>query len=288
MLWLFLSLGTAFLQALKDLFLKGGAAQIPGLVMAWLYCLSCALFLTPLAVLSGVPPLGPGFFGALAAGSSAGAVSFAIYVFALRKADLGLALPMLTFTPLFMLATSPLMIGEFPRLFGVAGIVLIVAGSYVMGLGQGARGALGPFRALLTQPGARLMLLVAFVWSLTSNIDRIGINHSAPIFWITSAMWGTSLLLAPAALKTGKGHWGRVWAARGRFALIGLFEAASMALQMTAVSLSLVSYVIAVKRLSAVFGVLLGAFVLKEGALRHRLIGSAFMVAGVMCIAFLG
>ena len=47
-------------------------------------------------------------------------------------------------------------------------------------------------------------------------------------------------------------------------------------------------YVIAVKRLSIIFGVLLGAAVFREPDLAHRLPGAAVMVVGVFFIAVFG
>jgi uncharacterized membrane protein len=57
---------------------------------------------------------------------------------------------------------------------------------------------------------------------------------------------------------------------------------------MVALTMALVPYVIAVKRLSAVFGVLIGALLFKESGLAERLFGTALMVAGVFFIALLG
>lgn len=58
--------------------------------------------------------------------------------------------------------------------------------------------------------------------------------------------------------------------------------------QMYALTMAIVPYVIAVKRLSAVFGVLLGAWIFKERGLSERLFGASLMVAGVFFIAVLG
>ena len=44
-------------------------------------------------------------------------------------------------------------------------------------------GLLGPFKALLRKKGPKLMLFVAFLFSITSNIDKIGAQNSSPIFW---------------------------------------------------------------------------------------------------------
>lgn len=54
---------------------------------------------------------------------------------------------------------------------------------------------------------------------------------------------------------------------------------------MTAITLALVAYVISLKRLSTVFGVLWGKLLFKEKDFKDRLIGAVIMAAGVILIA---
>ena len=63
--------------------------------------------------------------------------------------------------------------------------------------------------------------------------------------------------------------------------LLGLFTALGLISQMLAINIGLVPYVIAIKRLSIVFGVIVGAVVFKEKDLKLRLCGAIIMLAGV-------
>jgi uncharacterized membrane protein len=63
-----------------------------------------------------------------------------------------------------------------------------------------------------------------------------------------------------------------------------MFSAAALICQMTAISLTLVAYVISVKRMSIMFGVIFGALIFKEQGLRERLAGVIIMQAGVVVI----
>jgi len=67
------------------------------------------------------------------------------------------------------------------------------------------------------------------------------------------------------------------------FALGGLLMAVMEATHFLALSMAPVAYMIAVKRLSLVFGVLLGWIVFGEN-IRYRMIGAAVMVAGVFLL----
>jgi len=97
---------------------------------------------------------------------------------------------------------------------------------------------------------------------------------------------------AVALLPGLAGRWrtlpGQVASAPGLLVAAGLLEAVGLVCQMHALTLTLVPYVIAVKRVSIVFGVLLGAALFREPDLAHRLPGALVMVAGVFFIAVFG
>ena len=57
-----------------------------------------------------------------------------IFFKALKKLDLSLAIPLLSFTPIFMLLSSFILLGEFPSLLGILGMILVVSGIYVLNL----------------------------------------------------------------------------------------------------------------------------------------------------------
>jgi uncharacterized membrane protein len=286
--WFWLSLITALTQAVKDVCLKRCLRRMDvGVVMA-AYTLGAAVFLWFWAALSGTPALGTVFWPVLALGGVLGGVTFYLYGRALRAGDLSLTLPMLAFTPLFLLVTSPLTLGEFPEPAGLAGLFCVVAGSYVLNLQERRKGFWGPVRALWTNRGARLMLLVAAIWSVGANFDKVGLRASSPQFWIAAVYTASAVALVPGL--TGRWRALPAQVATGPWLLVaaGLLEAVGLVCQMHALTLTLVAYVIAAKRLSIVLGVLLGAWLFREPDLRHRLPGALLMVAGVFFIAIFG
>jgi uncharacterized membrane protein len=287
MLWLWLTLGTAALQAVKDVYVKRSVAGVRPVLAAWIYSWAAAACLVPAVWLAGVPDLGPGFWPVLSASVLLNALATRFYFRALAASDLSLTVPMLTVTPVLLLLTSPLMLGEVPSAGGLGGVLLVALGSYLLKLSEARRGLLAPLRALLAEKGPRWMLLVAVIWSVSANIDKMGLARSSPLAWLLGVFAGVALALTPAALAALRAT-GAPSGRRLRDAgLVGFFEAASTALQMLALTLAIVPYVIAVKRMSAVFGVLLGSLVFRESGLKERLAGVSLMVAGVFCIALL-
>jgi drug/metabolite transporter (DMT)-like permease len=285
MLWLILSLVTAFFESLRDVANKTSSTLHNDYVITWSLNAFTALLLLPLALFLGTPTITPPFWNALLAGSFLNAIAFLYFIKAIRLSDLSKVAPLTTFTPLFLLLTSPILVGEFPSSRGLVGIFLIVSGAYLLNFAQRKSGYLQPLRALINERGARLMLLVAFLWSLTSNFDKIGVQNSSPLFWVTTVYAANALWLFPLMLLKCQGWRQQIQAKPLPLLAIGGFNAIAVACQMTALSLTLVAYVIAIKRTSALFNVLWGRFIFQETGLKQRLLGTTIMVLGVTVIA---
>lgn len=288
MLWFWLSLTTALTQAVKEACLKRCLRDMDAVVAVMAYSLLAACFFWLSASLEPLPVLSANFWPVLAVGTLIGAVTFLLYGKALKSGDLSLTLPMLAFTPLFLLVTSPLTLGEFPAPAGLIGLVCVVVGSYVLNLRERRKGFWGPVRALWTTPSARLMLLVAAIWSVGANFDKLGLGASSPRFWIASVYTTSALSLLPTLLRRSHGVRAQLLRTPGWLLAAGFMEAVGLVCQMYALPLTLVSYVIAVKRLSIVFAVVLGALFFREPDVLFRLPGALIMVAGVFFIAVFG
>src|SRR3990167_6087725 len=197
MLWFIFSFLTAFFESLKDVFSKKSLKNIDEYVVSWSLRFFALPFLVPLLFFIEIPSLGNKFWLALLIGGSLNVITTILYMKAIKHSDLSITVPMVTFTPLFLLLTSPLIVGEFPSFFGLIGVLLIVAGSYTLNIKQRHEGYLAPFKALLKEKGPKLMLLVAFIWSITSIIDKIGVQNSSPIFWVIAINIFITLTLLP-------------------------------------------------------------------------------------------
>jgi drug/metabolite transporter (DMT)-like permease len=285
--WVLLCLLTALCQAVKDMILKRSLVRVDPLAAVWSYCLATSLFLFLGVLVEGVPALTPAFWTTLAVTGPFSALTMTYYVKALEASDISLSAPMLVTTPLFLLVTSPLMLGEFPDKGGLLGVLSIVAGSYVLNLHLFRNGPFEPFLALMRERGPRCMLLVAFLWSISANLDKIGLRGSSPLFWIASAFGASTICLTPLAWRSAGRGFSRALASPWLLTA-GALEAVSSLSQMLALTMTIVPYVISVKRLSAVMVVLMGGMILREENMRERLAGSALMVLGVFLMAFLG
>jgi len=255
-------------------------------VIAWAWAFFPLPFLYTFLGIQKLPPIGPHFGKALLVSGSLLTVASILYIKAIKASDLSVTVPMLTFTPLFMLVTSPLILGEFPRPLGLLGILFIVAGSYLLNFKDRHKGYLVPFKSLVKIKGPRYMLVVALLYSIGSNVDKIGVQNSSPIFWVIAINIFLTVAMFPIMIYKSRRNLQQISPGYKALFPIGLASALTLIFQMTAINLVLVTYVISIKRTSAIMGVLFGYLIFKEKGIKERLVGVLIMIIGVIFIAF--
>lgn len=284
MIWVICSVLAALFESLKDIFSKGNLRDIDEYIVSLSLTFFALPFLLPFLFFIKIPYLGDQFWMALFFGGSLNVISIILYMKAIRYSDLSITVPMVAFTPLFLLITSPLIVGEFPRPFGLIGIVLIVAGSYILNIRERHRGYLTPFRALLKERGAKLMMVVAFIWSITSNFDKLGVENSSPIFWIIAIDTFIAIAMIPIVFYKSRCGLNQNPGDLIKLIPIGLFGVLTAIFQMKAITLTYVAYVISIKRMSVIISALFGYLIFNEKGIEERLIGALTMIIGVLLI----
>lgn len=260
--------------------------------------LTGAVFLLALAAARGLPSLGPGFFVAVAATSAINIAGTTLAFRALKSTDISLAVPMLCFTPLFLILTAAVMLGEVPSGAGIAGIVIIVAGSYILNTAAEHEQLLDPFRAMIREQGVLSMLLVAFLYAISIGFDKMVVLSSDTVFGsgIVYAVLGSAFLAIflirrqmqdrPSKESMGAGAVaGPVHGSRTRdLFTAGILIGGLLAIEAIVINeaylVQIVPYVSAIKRMSIILTVLYGTIVIREEETLRRLAGAGMMVAG--------
>lgn len=289
--WFPVTLLCAFSLATSDALTKKAlAARHNEYLIAWL---RLGIMLPPLLLLLlalPVPPLAPEFFPTILAALPLELVAIILYFKALKLSPLGLTVPFLALTPVFLLVIPYLLLGERISFTGGMGILLIAAGSYALNLRSRNDGFLAPIRAIFTERGSLCMIGVAIIYSFTATLCKKAISASSPLFFAGFFPVLVFLCLTPVALWKGRKELGvlRETAILKATLLPALFSFVETITGVVAVSLTNVAYMIAVKRLSLLMGVLYGYLLFREDGLRERLAGGGLMVAGVALIVIGG
>jgi drug/metabolite transporter (DMT)-like permease len=209
-----------------------------------------------------------------------------LYMKAINISPLSLTLPFLSLTPVFLIGTSYIILGESPNKTGLMGIILVVIGAYLLNVHTIKQGFLEPLRAVVKERGSVLMIIVAFIFSITSSFGKIAVQHSSPIFFsIFYSILLSAFLFLIVSFKT-RHILSKIVSRPLLFLFIGISMAIMMITHLKAISLVEVSYMISVKRLSLLIGVIYGAVFFKETNIKERFLGSAIMLMGVILIFY--
>ena len=286
MTWFFLSVLTAMFASARDFQSKRFLDRINPLTVSWALslfavpALGIALSFTKIPRIDGVCALQ--LLGAGCALTS----GWIFYIRALSASEMSLSVPMISFSPAFLLILAPVFLGEYPSPLGIVGVSLIVLGTYVLGTTRASSGLLGPFHALLRERGPRLMLGAAISFSFAATFEKAGISRSSAILFAFSENVFTSLVMIPIIYVKHRPGFAEIRANWKPLLPVGFCIAMMFICQATAMSLGPVAYVVAIKRFSVLFTVLAGGVLLKEQHLAGRLAGSAVMLCGILCIGY--
>ena len=284
MLWFYLSLATAIALSTSDVLSKIALKKSDDVIVAWARWGLASPFLLFLLFYIDIPELDSTFWIATIIALPLEIAAILLYVRAIRLSPLSLTIPFLALTPVFLILTSFLFLGELPDQKGVVGILLVACGAYLLNLKNSGKGLLAPIKVIAKEKGSLLMIVVALIYSITSNLGKIAVLHSSPLFFAIIYANMLSLILLPMALR-GKGKLFRDIKVRPiLFIMIGLTYGLMMVTHFSAIQLVDVAYMISVKRTSMVFSVLYGWILFKEKNIGERLLGSVVMIAGVVLI----
>ncbi len=284
--WVFLSLISAFTLATSDAFTKRALTHSNEYLVAWFRLLFSLPLLFLLWIFIPLPELDIEFYKAFALALPLEIIAIVFYIKALRISPLSLTLPFLALTPVFLILVSYLIIGEKVSFHGGIGIIFLTAGSYALNLHEMRKGILEPFRAITKEKGSVLMIAVALIYSITSSLGKMAIEHSSPLFFGITYFTAVTIIFAPAALWIGRNEL-KSFVSEKQFKgllLPGLFYSVMIASHMIAISLAKVAYMISVKRTSLIIGVVYGYFFFREKNVGERLLGAVLMFIGFIMI----
>ncbi|ODS32220.1 MAG: DMT family permease [Candidatus Scalindua rubra] len=212
-------------------------------------------------------------------------IALLLYMRAINISPLSLTLPFLSLTPVFLIGTSYIILGERPDKTGFIGILLVTIGAYLLNIRTIKRGFFEPLKAIAKEKGSVLMIIVAFIFCITLNLGKIAVQHSSPIFFsIFYSFLLSSFLFLIVSFKT-KNIFSKIVSQPILFLFIGFSTAIMMITHLKAISLVEVSYMVSVKRLSLLFGVIFGAMFFMETNIKERFLGAAIMVLGIILIS---
>lgn len=290
MLWLILGLICAFFYAIYHLANKKYIKNADATYFAF-----CGILMTAIITLPFLPLLWSRFvfnwtviiFFFIISGMVV--ITRLLYMHSLKIEDVSKTTPLLTITPLFTLIIGMIWLKEFPSYIAIVGIILLVMGTYFLNYKQNNHGILEPFKLILRNRGSLYMFLVALFYGVGSVMDKFIINNSnvithaliynyfvIPIFIAYLFIKDRPNEFVSKTKDTLKKHWKGIL-------ITTLILYVVILSQMWAISLTYTAYIISIKRISAIFTVIIAYFLFKEkDNFWYVLFGTILMVFGVL------
>jgi len=287
MYWLLLSLASGFSVAVKNVITRKLVFLTDRQVIIYSKYLFVSLFALLLIFFTGVPEIRPAFYYSIIIASVIDVIAAWCFLNAIASTQLAKTFPLVAFTPIFLLGTSFFILGELPSILGLAGILLIVCGAYLLRAESIKVGFLEPIKLLLKEKGQRYMLVAAFLFSFLAVFFKKAILNSSAFFafgitQLLSTLFLTLFFLKKKTLgilfKRTAVNFKLLFAA----SIVGFLTGLTL---FAAFKLGLAAYVVSVKRTSILFTIILGYIFFREDHIIRSLLIGIIMVLGIFLIS---
>ncbi len=193
---------------------------------------------------------------------------------------------MILLTPVFTILTSFIFLGERANIIGIGGIILTIVGLWTVGRTPAAEGYVDGHPRKNNHAGNLYGIIVALIFSVSVNFDKLAIRYSDIFFFSASVMALLAILnafyLASVArldLSFSRAHQ-RIADMKAPM-LLGVISAFAQIAHAGAISSGLVSYTLAIKRTGIIFGILWGWLFFHEKNARQKLLGILIAFCGI-------
>ncbi len=283
-MWIIYALLTAFLLATSDALTKSALVSRNEYFVAWARLVFSLPILLLVLLFIDIPVLDRTFWYAVMCGIPLELAAIILYTKALKVSPISMTMPLLALTPVFIIINSYLFLGEEITARGGAGILLMSAGGYALNIHTVRHDLAGPLKAIFREKGALMILVVAFIFSITSVLGKMAIEHSSPLFFgsfyfvmLTVFFTPITVLMHPRGLRIARHD-------AAPLILIGVTYSVMIIFHMLAMSLTQVAYMISVKRTSLLFSIMYGRLMFGEGNTGEKALGGTLMLAGFALI----
>lgn len=275
------SLLGALLFALKDLSSKLLASRIDGTtstLCSFIFAMPFYFAALPIAWLLGVESfhLGTNFLLYVVIRALTDSAAEWLKMSALALGEISLLASFLYLSPVFVLFLSPFITGDTLTTQGIVGVLVVALAGVFLIWRPGKELPAASKKGILLSVGS------AFFFSLNHCFDKLAVQEASPLICGFSMTLLSGVFFLPALLGSG-----RASLIRGNFKLLGLrgfLEILSMMAKLVALQYLGAAYAVGLMRISLLFSIIGGRWLLDEGDFMARFLAGLFTVLGAVLI----
>jgi uncharacterized membrane protein len=203
---------------------------------------------------------------------------------ALQEAAMSGSVPFLAFTPVLLLPTGFLLLGELPTEAKLFGLLLTMTGSVMMHWRLFAESWLSPIKAIYRDKGSRYMLYTAMLLAISTPLDK-KLSFMTDLY-TQCLIYGVGMcafFLAMARIR-GEPLCPVLKLGVGWIVVAGILDAGTILLQYQAYQYIDAVMVISIKRSGIVLAVIFGRLFFGEKNIRDKLAAASMMFVGVLIL----
>jgi uncharacterized membrane protein len=285
-MWLLLALAAALFQVLRNTAMKRLGHALDEYINVW----GRFTFLLPFALLAcvvgGFPEIKPGFVLWCALFGVGQTLSTLALSKALKLSEISLVTALWKVSLLVLLGMAWVSIGEHPSALGIAGVLLSALGVYLLNISRARLGFWKPLTVLFSDRGQRYTLLAALLYAPSVITIKQAILASNAAMGTLGGYLAASAIMTPVVVATSSRHFAQLPRYWKEFVALGLFAALTTISQGHAYTLTLSSYVEAVKQVEILFAMAIGVLVFGEvQRVRESALGAVVMLIGMVLLA---
>ena len=211
-----------------------------------------------------------------------------LFLKALSISELGMSIPLLSFSPLFSTIFSSIILDENLQKLQYFGITLIILGTMILySKSFSLQEIFRSFKYIAQNRGARYMILVSLIWSLTPILDKICFKHSSMNIHGFIQSFGTLIILFLANKRIFFDDLQTIKKSSFTICITMLIGTIATIMQFFAISLTFVSIMESIKRsIGQVFSVILGTIYFSEKITSQKIVGVIILSFGVFMILY--
>ena len=285
-MWLALALVAALCQVLRNAVMKRLGDALDEYINVWGRFTFLLPFAAAFVMWKGVPPIRRGFLTACACFAVCQTISTLALSKALKLSQISLVTALWKVSLLVLVGLAFVTLRETPSALGLAGILVSMAGVYLLNVNRAHVAWWAPLVVLFTDRGLRYTLLAALFFAPSVVTIKWAMQCSDPYMGTLGAYTAASLLVTPLVLRTSWRHFREVPRYWKAFVSFGLFAALTTISQGTAYLMTLASYVEAVKQVEILLAMAIGVvFFGERQQVRDIAPGAAVMLIGVVMLS---
>lgn len=204
---------------------------------------------------------------------------------AIKNSALSLAIPFVSFLPLFVAVGAFVILHEKLSPILLIALVLLSLGAYMMNVEKNNwKDLFAPLKVLFTNSGSILIIIVTIIWGLLYPLGKLATEYSSAYFFPAAYFTLSTIIFTPIFLLKNKNGIASIKKHGGRYGLVGLLTGLFLIATWVSLSIGPTAGVNALTELGVPLTVIFAGTFLREKGFKKRLLATLVMFLGAVLI----